>query len=48
MGKGEREREREKHGFGAPLVYAFTGFLYVLSPGIEPITLAYQDEALTK
>ena len=38
------ERER----FVIPLIYAFIGcFWHVLWPGIEPTTLAYQDDTLT-
>ena len=44
-GKG---RESERHQLVVPLIYAFIGcFLYVPWPGIEPATLAYQDDALT-
>ena len=40
--------ETDRHRFVVPLVYVFIGcFLYVPWPGIEPVTLAYGDDALT-
>ena len=47
----ERERvtERERNQFVVPLIYVLMGwFLYVSWLGIEPITLVYQDNTLTK
>ena len=53
--KGGREREGHTHThthtsqFVVPLIYAFTGcFLYVSWLGIEPATLVYGDNAITK
>ena len=44
----ERGREREKHQFGVPLLYAFTGcFLYVPWPEVKPEALAHLDYNLT-
>ena len=51
--EGEREREMERDTKGdmdfiVLLMYAFIGcFLYMLSPKIEPTTLAYWEDALT-
>ena len=39
---------RERDWFAVPLIYAFIGwFFYVAWPGIKPVTLVYQDDALT-
>ena len=44
--EGSRERERERHRFDATLIYAFIGrLMYVPRLGIEPTTLACQDDA---
>ena len=46
--EGGREKEREKRWFVYPCIYAFIGwFLYVPWLGIEPVTLACQDNTLT-
>ena len=48
-GRGRGDRERENHRFAVTLIYVFIGwFLYVTWPGIEWVTLVYQDDILTK
>ena len=41
----EKKGQREKHQFVVPLIYTSIGcFLYVPQVGLEPTTLAYQDD----